>query len=228
MNCTSNLIVMLTYNDKTVKNAYQIFEKCKNSKAQIWGFKEEGLPLLEMKRLYSYMKNCGKTIALEVVAYSEEEGMKGAKMAKECDCDILMGTMYSDLINDYCKRNNIKYMPFAGTVKGRPSILYGNANDMVNEINSYIDKGVYGIDLLGYRYVGDAYELNRKIISSVNTKICIAGSVNSYQRLDEIKKINPWAFTIGSAFFDNKFGDSFAEQIDFVYDYINKSKELCV
>lgn len=32
-----NLIVMLTHNDKTVNNAYEIFNQCKNSKAQFWG-----------------------------------------------------------------------------------------------------------------------------------------------------------------------------------------------
>ena len=36
------LIVMLTYNDMTVKNAYEIFGRCKDSKALYWGFKEEG------------------------------------------------------------------------------------------------------------------------------------------------------------------------------------------
>lgn len=37
------LIVMLTYNDVTVSNAYEIFEQCRNTKAVYWGFKEEGL-----------------------------------------------------------------------------------------------------------------------------------------------------------------------------------------
>ena len=45
-----NLIVMLTHNDKTVHNAYETFEQCKNSKAKFWGFKEEPLPLEEMRR----------------------------------------------------------------------------------------------------------------------------------------------------------------------------------
>ena len=51
------LIVMLTYNDLTVENAYEIFDKYKDSKAEYWGFKEESLPLPEMKKLYSYMKS---------------------------------------------------------------------------------------------------------------------------------------------------------------------------
>lgn len=31
------LIVMLTYNDLTVENAYEIFDKYKDSKAEYWG-----------------------------------------------------------------------------------------------------------------------------------------------------------------------------------------------
>ena len=52
--------------------------------------------------------------------------------------------------------------------------------------------------------------------------MCIAGSVNSYERLDELKDANPWAFTIGGAFFDNKFGDDFNEQINSVCEYMEK------
>ena len=105
MNKQPNLIVMLTHNDKTVENAYEIFEQCKNSKAQYWGFKEEPLPIDQMKKLYAYMKECGKTTFLEVVEYTEEKGLEGAKMAVECGCDILMGTMFFDSINEYCKEN---------------------------------------------------------------------------------------------------------------------------
>ena len=81
------LIVMLTHNDVTVKNAKEVFEECKNSKANFWGFKEVGIPLDEMKELYSYMKQCGKTTFLEVVAYTEEECMEGAKMGVACGVD---------------------------------------------------------------------------------------------------------------------------------------------
>ena len=217
-----NLVVMLTHNDKTVNNAYEIFEQCKDSKAKFWGFKEEPLDIEEMKKLYSSMKKAGKTTVLEVVAYTEDEGLKGAKMAVECGCDILMGTMYYDSINEYCKEHNLKYMPFIGKVKERPSILEGEIDEMVNEANSYLNKGVYGFDLLGYRFVGDATKLNKEFVAKVNAPVCIAGSVNSYERLDELKDSNPWAFTIGGAFFENKFDGNFAEQINKVCDYIQK------
>lgn len=222
MNDDLNLIVMLTHNDRTVENAYEIFDKCKNSKAKFWGFKEEPLPIDQMKKLYAYMKECGKTTFLEVVEYTEEKGLEGAKMAVECGCDILMGTMFFDSINEYCKENNIKYMPFVGEVIERPSILKGSIESMVDEANKCLEKGVYGFDLLGYRYTGDAVELNKKFVEQVKAPVCIAGSINSYKRLDEIKDANPWAFTIGGAFFENKFDGTFSEQINKVCDYMER------
>ena len=221
MNNIPNLIVMLTHNDKTVLNAYDIFEKCKNSKAKFWGFKEEPIPLDEMKRLYSYMKSMDKTTFLEVIAYDEQNGLKGAKMALECGVDILMGTVFYDSINNLCKENNLKYMPFVGQVSERPSILEGDIDDMIQEANIYISKGAYGIDLLGYRYIsGNPIELNKKIVEKINAPVCIAGSINTYKRLDEIKEANPWSFTIGGAFFENKFGEDFEKQINNVCNYI--------
>lgn len=216
------LIVMLTHDDRTVPDAYEIFRQCRNSKAEYWGFKEEPLPPEQMKELYSYMKKCGKKTVLEVVEYTEPECIRGAEMAVDFGCDILMGTVFSDTINAICQKNNIKYMPFVGDITGRPSVLNGSIDSMVSEAETCLAKGVYGIDLLGYRYTGDASELNRQFVSRINAPVCIAGSINSFQRLDEIKKASPYAFTIGSAFFERRFGDDFCEQIDTVCDYIEK------
>ena len=69
MKNTPQLIVMLTYNDKTVENAFDIFENCKDTRATYWGFKEQGLEHDRMKKLYKRMKECGKTTVMEVVAY---------------------------------------------------------------------------------------------------------------------------------------------------------------
>lgn len=222
MNNTPELIVMLTHNDCTVENANEIFEQCKNSKARFWGFKEKPLPLDKMKKLYAYMKECGKTTFLEVVEYTEKECIEGAKMAVECGCDILMGTLFFDSVNELCKKNNLKYMPFVGKVTGRPSILEGTIEEIINEANKYLSKGVYGFDLLGYRYTGDPVNLNKKFVSQVNAPVCLAGSINSYKRLDEVKDAAPWTFTIGSAFFENKFEGTFSEQIDKVCEYMAK------
>lgn len=216
------LIVMLTKNDHTVKNASAIFEACKTSGATHWGFKEEGIPHDEMKALFAHMKACGKTTVLEVVAYTQEECLKGAETAIECNCDILMGTVFFDSVNELCKKHGIKYMPFVGDVSERPSVLRGDAHEILDNAKSCIEKGAFGIDLLGYRYTGDAYMLNEILVRGLNAPVCIAGSVDSIERLGEIKKINPWGFTIGGAFFDGVFGDGFSEQIDFVLSYFSK------
>ena len=216
------LIVMLTHNDLTVTDACEIFDQCKKSKAKFWGFKEEPLPLEQMQKLFAYMKDCGKTTFLEVVSYSENECLEGARKAVACNCDFLMGTTFFDSVNDFCRENHLNYLPFVGKITGRPSVLEGTPEEMINEANAYIAKGVYGIDLLGYRYTGDAALLNREFVKNMEVPVCIAGSVNSYERLQEIKDVSPWAFTIGGAFFENKFGGTMKEQIDKVCNFMKE------
>lgn len=216
-----SLIVMLTYNDRTVENACDIFEKCKDSKALYWGLKEIGLPQNEMKKLCAYMKKCAKTAVLEVVAYDEDDCLNGAKTAVECGFDILMGTVFYDSVNDYCRKHDLKYMPFVGKVHDRPSVLEGSAEEMIEQAKKCLEKGVYGIDLLAYRYTYDPDDLIQKFVTQIDAPVCIAGSIDSYACIDAVKSSGVWAFTVGSAFFDNRFEGSFAEQIDKVYDYIH-------
>ena len=221
------LIAMLTQNDRTVKQAYKMFDECKDTPAVNWGFKEEPLPLDEMKELYAYMKACGKQTFLEVVAYTQEECAEGARRAVECGVDCLMGTIYSDYVNDMCRANGLRYMPFVGQVSERPSVLEGSVEGMIEEARRYAEKGVYGIDLLGYRYTGDAFQLNKQFVAAMKEAglpVCIAGSVNSFQRLDEVLEASPQSFTIGSAFFENAFGGTIAQQIEMVCRYIREKK----
>lgn len=215
-----NLIVMLTHHDRTVPEAAEIFAACSGSKAQYWGFKEVGLPLAQMKALFAAMKACGKTTILEVVAYGEEECLRGARIAAECGCDILMGTVFYDSVNDFCKASALRYMPFVGTITGRPSVLEGTIGDMISQAQSYLDKGVSGIDLLAYRYTGDPVELIRTFVRAVDAPVCLAGSIDSFARLDEVRRAGAWGFTIGGAFFENKFGEDFSGQIDRVCAYM--------
>ena len=218
-----NLVVMLTHHDRTVEQAFAVFEACKNTKAKYWGFKEEPLPLGQMKELAAYMRECGKVTTLEVVAYTEKECVEGARRAVECGVDYLMGTMYFDEVRDLCHEAGIRYMPFVGKVTGRPSVLDGTLEGMIEEASRYVEKGVDGIDLLGYRYTGDAVALNKgfvRAMSELGVPVCLAGSVNSVQRLDEVKDAAPWAFTIGGAFFEHAFGKDIATQIDKVCEYM--------
>ncbi len=214
------LTVMLTYNDLTVKNAAEIFQLCRDTDAEYWGIKEEPLEKAEMKELFALMKECGKKTVLEVVCYDEESSLAGAELAAECGCDFLMGTVFCDSVNDYCKEHGLKYLPFVGKVSDRPSVLEGDIDELISEAREYVSKGAYGIDLLAYRYTGDAAELIERLVNELDAPVCVAGSVDDFVRLDEIKRIAPWSFTIGSAFFDKKFGEGIPEQINAVCRYM--------
>ena len=116
-----------------------------------------------------------------------------------------------------------EYNPFKGGAKGLAfDVAYDSVEDMIEEANGYIAKGVYGIDLLGYRYTGNPFILNREFVANVKAPVCIAGSINSYERLQEIKEIAPWSFTIGGAFFENKFAGTFEEQVNEVCRFMRE------
>ncbi|BDF58900.1 hypothetical protein CE91St36_17170 [Christensenellaceae bacterium] len=223
MNKAPELIVMLTHNDRTVENAIEVFEAAKDAPAKYWGFKEVGLPIPDMKVLVQKMKDAGKKTFLEVVDYTEEGCLAGAQIGVDCGFDAVMGTLYFDSVRDLLNKNGMEYMPFVGKLSGRPSVLDGTIEEIIKEAQDLVtQKGIKGFDLLGYRYVGDAVKLNNEFVKSLDVPVCLAGSVQSYQRLDEVKATGAWAFTIGGAFFENKFDGTFAEQITKVVEYMNK------
>ncbi|HEY5671002.1 MAG TPA: hypothetical protein VIS10_13485 [Anaerolineales bacterium] len=224
------LIVMLTHQDMTVKNANELFEECKDLPVTHWGFKDVGLPHEQMKELVRRMKVEGKVTYLEVVSLSEEDGLVGAKLAVEAGFDILMGTVYFDSIHQFLKDKPIKYYPFPGHVHSHPSILDGTIEEIVNHAISLQSTGVQGLDLLAYRYVGDARKLLLDVVKATNIPLVCAGSIATFQRIAEVWEANSWGFTIGSAFFDMKFvpGGSFKENIEAVTDWLAKTDEADV
>ncbi len=219
-------ILMLTYNDQTVENALEIFRESKNTPVTHWGFKDVGLPAPQMKQLVSEMKQAGKTTYLEVVSLSEPEGLAGAKLAVEAGFDILMGTVYFDSILNYLKDKPIKYYPFPGHVFSHPSIIDGEIDEIVDHARFLESKGVQGLDLLSYRYVGDAPALLRAVVAATKVPIVSAGSIDSYKRLAEVKEAGTWGFTIGSALFDKKFvpNGTFIDNINAVCDWLTKNQ----
>jgi hypothetical protein len=84
------LIVMLTHHDQTVSDALELFKRTKELPIKHWGFKDVGLQPDHMQKVVTAMKDAGKTTFLEVVSLSEEEGLRGARLAVELGFDILM------------------------------------------------------------------------------------------------------------------------------------------
>ena len=218
-----NLIVMLTYNDQTVTDAIKVFHSVKDLGAQHWGFKNIGLPVPRMKTLVKDMKEAGKTTYLEVVTYTEEDCLNAAGLAIECGFDCLMGTLYYPSIGELVK-GKIKYFPFCGHVWGNPSVLGDDIEGIMADALRLKEMGSDGLDLLAYRFTGDAEKLIREFTKKIDLPTCIAGSIDSDERLDFMKEINPDSFTMGSALFNKAFvqGGSFRENLQYVCDYLKK------
>ncbi len=214
------LIVMLTHHDVTVPDSKRIFLEAKDAPADFWGFKDVGLPEDEMRDLVSCMKDAGKSTFIEILASDEAGGLKSAKLAAECKFDYILGTHYFKSIHELADANQIKYLPFIGT--RRDHKLYGEVDEIIAEAKEVLAKGTFGVNLPGFRYVGDAPALITRLVQSVDKPVSVVGSIDSFERLDLIKATNPWMFTIGGAFFEKKFGDTFSEQIKVVTDYLLK------
>lgn len=200
------LILMFTHNDVTVEDAVEYFDKVKDLDVDYYGFKEIGLAPDKMKQLCDKIHSIGKEAFLEVVEYDEDKIADPAKMAVDMGFDFLMGTIYYPSIWDIIE-GKIKYFPFCGKIYDRPSVLDGTIEEITDDAKRLQDAGVDGFDILAYRYkYPDKVD---KLISSLKEAVSIpivsAGSINSFQRLDQTIDHGVWGFTIGGAFFEKKF-----------------------
>lgn len=218
----SNIIIMLTHNDMTVPNALDVFESCKDLPVDFWGFKDVGLEKSQMAELVGAMKAAGKTTFLEVVSYTEEACMQGAKLAVELGYDYLLGTVYYQSVFEYLAAQDIKFLPFCGQVSGSPSVLGGSIDEIIADAQSLLAKGVNGIDLLAFRHQ-DGAGLAREYCKRIQAPVVVAGSINSRARIDFVNEIDPWAFTMGSALFTENFapGETFRKNLETVLKYMD-------
>lgn len=223
-NNTPELIVMLTHHDQTVSNALELFTQLMDNPVTHWGFKDVGLSPEEMKKVVSAMKTASKQTYLEVVSLSEAEGLRGAKLAIELGFDVLMGTVYFPSIRNYLRDKPVRYYPFPGRVSGHPSILDGAIDEIVSHARQLEANGAHGMDLLTYRYTGDAPRLLREVVQATSVPIVSAGSIASYDRIAEVWQAGAWGFTVGSAFFESRFvpEGSFEDNMMAVVDWLQR------
>ena len=218
------LIVMLTYNDRTIENAMEIFEECKDAPVEYWGFKDIGIKLEEMRKLVNEMKKARKITFLEPLRETEEECLDSAKAALECKFDYVVGAIYHGSVSKLLRSTTIKYIPTCGKRSGIPRVLEGSIEEIIADGRRLEKAGVDGLSLSVFRYKGNPEELAERFLKEIEIPIMFSGSINNYNRLGFVKKMNPWAFTIGSAFFNNEFGKdlSIKDQINEVLEYLEQ------
>ncbi len=200
------LILMFTQNDVTVSDALEHFDMVSDLDVDYYGFKEIGLSPDMMKKLLDKIHGIGKEAFLEVVEYKEDKIAIPAKMAVDMGFDYLMGTIYYPSIWDIIDKK-IKYFPFCGKIYDRPSILDGSIEEIVEDAKKIEAAGANGFDILAYRYkypdkVGKLVE---SLKQGISVPIVSAGSINSFERLEQTITQGVWGFTIGGAFFEKKF-----------------------
>ncbi len=218
------VIAMLTHNDKTIPNALDVFEANKHAQTQCWGFKDIGIHMQDAVALVAAMKAAGKTTFLEPLLEDEESCLNAAKMAIECGFDFLIGMVFNERVHAMIKGHNIRYFPTCGRREGLPRMLYGSQEEIIADARHMVeDYAVHGICLSSYRYVdGDPEALSLALNESVQAELIVSGGINSFERLDFVKRLQPWGFTIGSALFAENFGKgkSIAQQLDIIQNYL--------
>lgn len=219
------LILMFTQNDVTIPNALEVFEQVKDLPVDFFGFKEIGLEPGKMKKLNDKIHDAGFESFLEVVEYDEDKIAEPAKMAVDMGFDFLMGTIYYPSIWDIIGKN-IKYFPFCGKIYDRPSVLDDTIDEIVADAKRIEEAGADGFDLLAYRYKypDKVNELVLAVKDAVNVPVVSAGSINSFDRLQETIDQGVWGFTIGGAFFEKKFvpGSSYRANVIAVLKKLGK------
>jgi hypothetical protein len=200
------LILMFTQNDMTVLDAIEYFEQVKDLPVDFFGFKELGLPPEKMKILNDKIHRAGFQSFLEVVEYEEDAILGPAKMAVDMGFDYLMGTVYYPSIWKVIEKK-IKYFPFCGKIHERPSVLDGSIEEIAADAKRIEAEGANGFDLLAYRYIisEKVNALVAAVLKTIKVPLVSAGSINSFERLNETIAQGAWGFTIGGAFFEKKF-----------------------
>lgn len=204
----TEVIAMLTRDDQTVPDAIEIFESCRKSPIRFWGFKDTPLSLEACGDIAAAMHKEGKSIVFESLNEDEEECLIAAEFAIRNRCSHLIGCAFHASVAHLLAPTGVAYYPTFGRRSGIPRMLHGTVEEILDDAQRVIKGGAAGLCLSMYRYTdGEPEALAKEILHACNTvPTVITGSINSFFRLEAIRRLSPWGFTVGSALFEQKFG----------------------
>ena len=110
----------------------------------------------------------------------------------------------------------VRYCPFPGRIVGHPSLLRGTIDEIAASAGALTARdGVFGLDLLAYRYDGDVVSMSAAVIAAASGPVIAAGCVDSVERIRTLGRAGVWGFTIGGAIFEGRLpaGPSVREQL---------------
>jgi len=201
-----DFIFMLTENDRTIPDARHRLDEVLAAGCRHIGFKDVGLPIREMRGLAEDIRSAGARSYLEVVSLREEREMEGARTAVELGVDHLLGGTRPERVLPILSSSPILYYPFPGRIVGHPSVLEGRVEEIADSARRLSGiPGVRGLDLLAYRYPGDAPRLMQTVCQVSEKPVIMAGSIDRETRIREAARAGAAGFTVGTAAFSNRF-----------------------
>jgi len=211
-------VFMLTRNDVTVDDAFEVYGEVRDAGLRYVGFKDIGLPFDRLKALTEAIHDGGQEVMLEVVSEEKEDELRSAQAALDLGVDYLLGGTHAEEVTRMLSGADIRYCPFPGHIVGHPSLLRGSIEEITQSARELAAMdGVGGLDLLAYRHDGDVERLMRSVVASVEVPVIAAGSVDSEGKILTLADAGVWGFTVGSAIFEGKFahnGASTREQVE--------------
>ncbi|MFN0041598.1 MAG: hypothetical protein ACKVSF_00100 [Alphaproteobacteria bacterium] len=214
-----DFIFMLTRDDKTVPDCFDVLAAVAPHGVRHIGFKDMGADKATLGRLAAEIRAAGARSYLEVVSLDAAGGMAAAELAADIKVDCLMGgTEIAGMARAIAGRG-IDFMPFVGRPAGHPTALGGTADDVAEDCRRALALGCAGVDLLAYRAsAADPLALVRAARGALGrAKLVVAGSIDGPERVRAIAEAGADAFTIGTAVLDRRFKPGFAAIEDQLY-----------
>lgn len=217
----TRFVFMLTRDDATVPDAAAICREIAPLDIGVVGFKDVGLAHAGLVEVVDVLRDQGREIALEVVSVARDDELRAIESGLELGVDLLLGGTHVEDALRAIGGASVRYCPFPGQVIGHPSVLEGSLESIVASARSLAaTDGVWGLDLLAYRFAGDADALVREAVAAVDVPVIVAGSVAGTDRIASIAAAGAWGFTVGSAAFEGRFvpGAPLPDQLRAVID----------
>jgi hypothetical protein len=202
-----DFIFMLTRGDVTIADARSRLPQVLAAGVRHIGFKDIGLPRAEMAALAHEIRAAGATLYLEMVSLDADAEAAGAQAAVALGVDVLMGGVRPAVVEPIIAGTPVRYFPFAGEISGHPSRLVGDIAAIASSAAELCARpSVSGLDLLAYRFDGDAPALIQAICQAAAGKpVVVAGSIDCEERMAAVARGRAAGFTIGTAALDAVF-----------------------
>ena len=202
-----DFIFMLTQGDRTVPDCMDVVEDVIAAGVRHIGFKDIGVEERVLAGLAARIRRAGATSYMEVVSITPDSIATSIGTAARIGVDRVLGGQDVDFALDALAATGAGYFPFPGRPEGHPTSLHGDAGQVEADCARFRAAGCPGADLLAYRAVeANPLDLIRAARRGLGDGyLIIAGSVDSPERIADIRDAGADAFTIGTAVFDNSF-----------------------